>query len=381
MTETKTKVQLTRGQVEAIRRRANENITSVLSQLGFHGADYGDRLVGCCPHQHDNGNTPNDNPSAFSWSFDRGIWQCFSNHCHEIYGSDIFALVMLVNGYEGSDKFIQAVRWVFKALKMKTIEDIGEVSAEQLVREKQQIKQKVELKHHKAIEEDMMRHLKPCDYLIQRGISKETVETFRADGSWHRFGSYGYNRLCVPIYDPINSYLIGFTCRTLLDDEELEKYESQGKNISKWIHCRNFASDFKKSSDRLEDEKLHSSHVLYNLHKAQHYLGDPKTIILVEGVIDVLKFWDAGIRNAVAVLGAYISKQQKMLLDQIGVEKILVCLDGDRAGADAGRKVTNYLGQYFSTRHIIIPEGKDPGDLSKVELRALVTRYTNDEQM
>lgn len=378
MTETKRKVQLTRGQIESIRQKANGNIRLILGKLGFQGADYGDRLVGCCPHEHDNGNTPNDNTSAFSWSFDRGIWRCFTNHCHEIYGSDIFALVMLVRGYEGADKFIKAVRWVFKALNMKTLDDIGEVSDAELVRERKVIQKKVELRHHQAIEEDMMRHLKPCDYLIKRGISEQTVEIFKANGSWHRFGSYGYNRLCVPIYDPINSYLIGFTCRTLLEDSELEAYEAQGSKIPKWLHCRNFGADFKKSSDREDNDRIHTAHILYNLNKAQHYMGELKTLILVEGVIDVLKFWDAGIYNVAAVFGTYVSKQQKMLLHQVGVERILICFDGDDAGNQASEKVVKLLGQYFSTRHIKIPDSKDPGDLLNHELRALVQRYTND---
>lgn len=373
MTETKKLFKLEKGKVEGVRMRAHSRATYLLKKLGVRASDQGDRLVGCCPIPHKEGNTPNDNSAAFNWLFDRGIWACFTNHCENIYGKDIFALVRCVKKYDGKDGFAKAVQWVCEALDISE-DNIPQVSRDDLDKMRKLIHKKSELKRHASMEEEMMTHLTPSNYLItERGFDRATIEEFRATGSWHRLGTYGYNRLILPVYDPLDGHLIAFTGRTLLNAAELQKIKEErgGKAIPKWFHCRNFAAPFKKSAERTEDEKFYSNHVLFNLHKAKECMGPKKTIILVEGPLDVMRLWEAGIKNAVAVFGTSLSVQQKELLHRVGARRLIEVFDSDSAGRLAATRLEKLCGKYFEIDRIELEEGHDPGDEDVVQLRLL----------
>lgn len=379
MEMTEKKFRLQKAQVEGLRKKANANATVLLRKLGFRGVDQGDRLVGCCPIPHNDGKTPNDNSNAFNWLFDRGIWACFTQHCEQEFGKDIFALVRSIKGFDGKDGFAKAVQWVCSALEIDE-DNIPEVSQVELDNMRKLIHKHSELKRHKSMEDAMMKHLTPCDYLSRvRGISTDTVKEFNAGGSWHKLGTYGYNRVIVPIYDPLDGYLIAFTGRSLLSAVELErvKRERGGKAIPKWFHCRNFAAPFKKSAERTEDEKFFSTHTLFNLHKACDHMGSRKTILLVEGPLDVMCLWDAGIKNAVAIFGTALSVQQKELLHRVGARRLVTVFDSDEAGERAVSRVQKVCGNYFEIDKIDLPKGKDPGDLEDEELRLVFSEEYN----
>lgn len=354
---------LTKNKIEGVRKLAHKNMRLVMKTLGFKGIDYGNRLTGCCPIPHGDGRTPNDNPQAFSWDFHRQMWQCFSNQCHQINGSDIFALIQCAKDCG----FKQALQWVLDVVE-KDIDDVKELDSAEAQRLEQVIRKRSQLVQHKRMEDDLMRHLQPSTYFKDRGFSDAVISEFGCGGEWHKAKTYGEHRVVVPVHDPIDGYLIAFTCR-LLDDSQIETWRP------KWCHALNFAELRKKSSERADEERFYASSVLYNLHRAVGHMGPSKTIIVVEGPGDVMRMWEAGLKNTVAVLGTGFSKHHRTLLHKVGCQRVICVLDSDSAGQKASNSVKKMCENYFEFQSIVLPDGMDPGDHEPTQLRLIFKEY------
>ena len=82
---------------KSLRNHANRNIAYLLDQLAISYTDRGDGLIqSCCGCKQHGGDR--DNPTAFSWRPDLGKWVCWTHHCEEARGNDIFGLVSSVLG-------------------------------------------------------------------------------------------------------------------------------------------------------------------------------------------------------------------------------------------------------------------------------------------
>lgn len=354
---------LTKNKIEGIRKLAHRNLRRIMKRLNFRGDDLGSRLVGCCPIPHSDGMTPNDNRQAFSWDFTRQMWQCFSNQCHQTYGSDIFALIRSAKACSFQD----AVLWVLSVVE-QDIDEVKELDSAEAQKMEQVIRKRSELVKHRRMENDLMRHLQPSTYFLNRGFSDKVIKEFGCGGEWHKSHTYGDDRVIVPIYDPIDGYLIAFTCR-LLDDSHITP------KSPKWCHALNFAELRKRSSERTDEERFYASSVLFNLHRAKDHMGESKTIIIVEGPGDVMRMWEAGLKNTVAVLGTGFGKRHRALLHQVGCCRIISVLDEDEAGQKATNLVEKLCKDYFDFRNVTLEVDRDPGDYDAVQLRLIFKEY------
>ena len=135
-----------------------------------------------------------------------------------------------------------------------------------------------------------------------------------------------------------------------------------------------------------ETELFHKGGVLYNharARKAAQGAGragnaaqDEKaagTIIAVEGYMDVIALYQAGIENAVAPLGTALTENQLELLWKMTPQPVL-CFDGDGAGIRAANRVADlalpFIKPERTVRFALLPDGKDPDDLVRLEGRA-----------
>jgi DNA primase len=108
----------------------------------------------------------------------------------------------------------------------------------------------------------------------------------------------------------------------------------------------------------------------------EHY----KTIVLVEGIFDMLNCYDKGLKNTVCTFGTSKLRndvKDKMLSYKImGVEKVFILYDGDQAGREAAKEIKPLLEEVgFITEIIDLPEGQDPGELSQEDVTSLI-EYT-----
>ena len=93
-----------------------------------------------------------------------------------------------------------------------------------------------------------------------------------------------------------------------------------------------------------------------------------KTILVVEGYMDVLSLAQHGIPNAVATLGTTASLKQIELMLSIA-PKITFCFDGDKAGREAAFR-TSEIAKSLPSRQVsfvFLPTGDDPDSLVRRE--------------
>lgn len=112
---------------------------------------------------------------------------------------------------------------------------------------------------------------------------------------------------------------------------------------------------------------------------------DPETllgsVILVEGVFDVLNLYDKGLRNVVSSMGlSQVSKSDRdgthmlekyALLKLQGINTIYIMYDGDKAGQEAANKLLPVLKKMFIADIIELPDGLDPGAMTQEQVTGL----------
>ena len=112
-----------------------------------------------------------------------------------------------------------------------------------------------------------------------------------------------------------------------------------------------------------EGELYHKRRVLFGLDRARAAAARIGSVILVEGYTDVLALHQAGLGNAVGIMGTALTEEQISELERIA--KVLVlCLDADRAGQDAMLRAAQLTDRRrLELRVVALPDGTDPADL------------------
>lgn len=98
-------------------------------------------------------------------------------------------------------------------------------------------------------------------------------------------------------------------------------------------------------------------------------------LVITEGARDVMKLWQEGFTNAVAIGGAYLSDNQMLLITELGPKMIALMFDGDKAGKSITERLTERLSKSFSGNAIkqcFVPNGKDPKNLMRDDFNNLI---------
>jgi DNA primase len=160
------------------------------------------------------------------------------------------------------------------------------------------------------------------------------VQKGRQGGHYDRFRS----RITFPIRDQ-RGRVLGFGARALRADSKPKYLNSP------------------------EGELYRKSHTLYGIDRARGPIAKARRAIVVEGYTDVLALHQAGVEEAVAIMGTAITPEQISMLAGL-TESVVLALDADRAGADAmirAQKVAG--GKSLELRVAAMPEGEDPADM------------------
>ncbi len=131
------------------------------------------------------------------------------------------------------------------------------------------------------------------------------------------FYDYFRGRLMFPIHNP-SGKVIGFGGRALRPDDQ-----------PKYLNSR-------------ETPLYRKSYVLYNLHRAKDAIRKQDYAVLVEGYMDVIGVFSAGVHNVVASCGTSLTNTQVRVLKGHS-ERIVVNFDPDTAGANATEKSLQLL--------------------------------------
>jgi DNA primase len=112
-----------------------------------------------------------------------------------------------------------------------------------------------------------------------------------------------------------------------------------------------------------DGDLYHKREVLFGIDLARAAAARAGRMILVEGYTDVLALHQAGIRNAVGIMGTSVTEEQIGELERV-VKILELCLDADRAGQDAMLRAARLAaGRRLELRVVALPEGTDPADL------------------
>lgn len=104
------------------------------------------------------------------------------------------------------------------------------------------------------------------------------------------------------------------------------------------------------------------------------------SIVLVEGIFDMLNMYDKGARNVVCVFGTQglqVGIKDKLMPYKVqGVTKVFILFDGDTAGRDAADTLKPLIEEHgFIVENINLPDGVDPGELSEEAVKSII-EYT-----
>src|SRR5206468_4962149 len=83
-----------------------------------------------------------------------------------------------------------------------------------------------------------------------------------------------------------------------------------------------------------DGELYHKRAQLFGIDLARAAAARNGRMILVEGYTDVLALHQAGLRNAVGIMGTALTEEQAGELERV-VKVLELCLDADRAGQEA----------------------------------------------
>jgi DNA primase len=112
-----------------------------------------------------------------------------------------------------------------------------------------------------------------------------------------------------------------------------------------------------------EGELYRKSRTLYGIDRARAAIAKTGKAVVVEGYTDVLAAHQAGIGEAVAVMGTAITPDQLQQLARY-TEEVVLALDADRAGRAAMLRAQRVAGsRKLRLRVASMPAGEDPADM------------------
>src|SRR5690606_38734596 len=121
-----------------------------------------------------------------------------------------------------------------------------------------------------------------------------------------------------------------------------------------------------------ETDLFHKRQTLYNGQMARQAARDGKSVVVVEGYLDVIAAVAAGFEGSVAPLGTALTEEHVQLLWRMSDNPVL-CFDGDKAGLKAAERAAHLILPHLkpgkSVKIATLPEGQDPDDLIKAQGR------------
>lgn len=175
----------------------------------------------------------------------------------------------------------------------------------------------------------------------ERGFTTEQMDASglvrrRDDGSFY---DYFRGRLMFPIQNE-SGKTVAFAGRALKDEEPKYLNSPQTPIYQK-------------------------SHVLYNLNRARTGVRKHDRAVLVEGYMDVIGVYSAGVEEVVASCGTALTSQQVRMLKRYS-DRIVVNFDPDNAGgAAAERSLQMFLEEGMRVRVLELEDGLDPDEYVK----------------
>ncbi len=178
-------------------------------------------------------------------------------------------------------------------------------------------------------------------YLSSKGISMKTAEEAQLIKPKQGGGYFDLfrDRLMFPIFNHLGEP-IAFGGRIIFDGQP-------------------------KYLNSPETPVFSKSKTLYALNETAKYIRSEDLVIIVEGYMDAVALYQAGVKNIVAIMGTAMTADHCKMIKRM-TPHVLMLLDGDSAGrAAAERSLPILLSQGLYPRGLILPDEQDPDDFVK----------------
>ena len=316
------------------------------------------RYWGRCPFH-------NEKTASFSVSADKGLFYCFG--CGA--GGNAFKFLSLIENIT----YFEAVKLQAQRLGIELPAQRTSPEQERRRREEKTLQKINELAqefYHECLIKTARGEI-GRKYLSGRGITAETIEAFKlgyAPDEWDnlfnkmirqnfsaqqleavglivkRKNSSGYydrfrQRVMIPITD-IFGHVAGFGGRILgAENESSPKYLNTPETVL-----------------------FNKRNLLFGLDKSNRAISTSGKAIVVEGYMDAISLFSAGVKNVVATLGtAFTPEHAKLILRY--AKKIIFCYDSDEAGQRATLRALPIVQAAGAEVFVInVPDGKDPDE-------------------
>jgi len=344
--------------IDELKQRADlVRIIEPYAPLKKKGANW----MGCCPFHQEK--TP-----SFSVNPAKGFYKCFG--CGK--GGSAFNFLMEIEGLS----FPEAIKKVAEVSGVPLPEPVDDKKFEHVKKKKEAEKKIADavIELNQFALEFWENHLhenvgkQARDYLEKRGISDETRQIFRigyAPDSWDALMSHLKSK-------GADEKLIEQSGLVSINEEKKRVYDRfRGRVMFPVLDVNGKAIAFgARILDKGEPKYLNSPETpayikgehLYGLFQDKEDIRRKKFAILVEGYLDLIALYQAGVHNAVASLGTAFTPNQAKLLHKFA-RKIVVNYDGDSAGVKAARRaIETLLAEDFEIKVLVLPNGQDPDD-------------------
>lgn len=179
-------------------------------------------------------------------------------------------------------------------------------------------------------------------HLVEAGLAQWREENRPDRGAYARFR----HRLMFPVANDFGE-VIAFSGRVLSKDQAGGKYVNSPETVL-----------------------FHKSKVLFGLDRSKRHITRQNRAVLVEGQLDLISAFEAGIDNIVAPLGTALTEQHARLLKRhVGDSgEVVLCYDSDAAGMNAMIKAFRLLAALgVLVRVAALPPGEDPDSLIRTQ--------------
>ena len=321
--------------LQKIKKKLNNEAENVFAKLGMKCESFNHNIYSTCPVHE-----ASDNPRAFSFSPEKGLWKCWTRDCQSQYGNDIFGLIIAVlSSQQGKQlEFKDALRWLSKELNLSDFKDSNNpadcddedefsILIKNIKRKPKPIRDKeISIEYHAKC---------PSLYFVGRGFKKSTLKYFGV-GDCNDCGIIN-ERAIIPIHNDDGSMVVGLIGRSIKEYRQPKfLFHPNGFNKGKY---------------------------LYNYHRAIDTIKKTSCVYILEGQGDVWKMHEAGVKNAVSIFGKTISQEQSVKLQKLPITRLIVLTDNDQAGREARVKIHRDFSRMFKLTFPRI-EDKDIGDMS-----------------
>ncbi len=215
---------------------------------------------------------------------------------------------------------------------------------------------------------------KARDYLAERGLSEEMLREFRvgyAPSAWDRVllasrrGGFSVDEL----------YATGLAQRSKQNGQPYDRFRSRimfpltdirGRVLG--FGARAMREDQRpKYLNTSDNDVYHKGLHLYGADLARAHAAKAGAVILCEGYTDAIALRQAGMRNAVGLMGTALTGDQVGELSRMA-QTVLLALDADSAGQEAMLRASGLAAKRnLELRVVPLPAGADPADLIQRE--------------